>query len=168
MVASGQADRPYYPQDYPQQLRASDQHREIVAEVVRGAVSDGRISVSEMDSRIQQVYEARTHGDLTHVISDLVIYQPPRPGPAPPARYAPPVSDRKILIGFLLCFFFGVLGFHRFYAGKIGSGIAMVLITVLTIGFGVVVTGVWALVDLIVLAAGGFRDGDARRMRDWV
>ena len=33
------------------------------------------------------------------------------------------VSDRKILIALLLWFFLGVLGVHRFYVGKIGTGL---------------------------------------------
>ena len=33
------------------------------------------------------------------------------------------VSDKSRLIAFLLCFFFGGLGVHRFYVGKVGTGI---------------------------------------------
>jgi len=36
-------------------------------------------------------------------------------------------SDRKRLPALLLCFFFGVLGIHRFYAGKIGTGVLWLL-----------------------------------------
>jgi TM2 domain-containing membrane protein YozV len=68
-------------------------------------------------------------------------------------------SDRRILPAFLLCFFFGVFGAHRFYAGKIGSAIAQLL----TIGG----LGVWALVDLILLACGVFTDGAGNRMTAW-
>ncbi len=50
----------------------------------------------------------------------------------------------------LLCFFFGVLGIHRFYVGKIGTGILMLL----TLGG----FGIWLLIDMIVIACGGFRD----------
>ncbi|MCW7494691.1 TM2 domain-containing protein [Leptospira sp. 2 VSF19] len=51
---------------------------------------------------------------------------------------------------FLLCFFLGVFGAHRFYVGKIGSGIAMLL----TFGG----CGIWALVDLIIILIGNFKD----------
>ncbi|XVV14304.1 TM2 domain-containing protein [Actinoplanes sp. CA-131856] len=50
----------------------------------------------------------------------------------------------------LLCFFVGTLGVHRFYVGKIGTGILM-LITVG--GFGI-----WTLIDFIMIAVGKFSD----------
>jgi hypothetical protein len=33
------------------------------------------------------------------------------------------VSEKRILPAFLLCFFFGVFGVHRFYVGKVGTGL---------------------------------------------
>jgi TM2 domain-containing membrane protein YozV len=68
-------------------------------------------------------------------------------------------SDKRILPAFLLCFFFGIFGAHRFYAGKIGSAVAQLL----TIGG----LGIWALVDLILLVCGAFTDGAGNRMTAW-
>ena len=68
-------------------------------------------------------------------------------------------SDKRILPAFLLCFFFGIFGAHRFYAGKIGSAVAQLL----TIGG----LGIWALVDLILLVCGAFTDGAGNRMTVW-
>jgi hypothetical protein len=164
----------YDPRDHAAELRASDAQREVVAAVVRGALDDGRLQLDELDDRLGAVYQAKTHGELAAVIGDIVPppvrYRPPVRGAPPPAvRYqaAPPagVSDRKILPAFLLCFLLGPFGAHRFYAGKTGSGVAMLVLTLSIIG--VVVTGIWALVDLIVLIVGAFRDGGGRRMRDW-
>ncbi|MGA3409683.1 TM2 domain-containing protein [Lactiplantibacillus pentosus] len=58
------------------------------------------------------------------------------------------LRKKSALITYLLCLFIGTLGAHRYYVGKTGSAIAMTLITVLTLGFGAIVTGIWALVDL--------------------
>lgn len=59
-------------------------------------------------------------------------------------------GSKSWMTALLLCFFFGVLGIHRFYVGKAGTGILM-LIT-----FGAF--GLWALVDLILIAVGKFTD----------
>jgi TM2 domain-containing membrane protein YozV len=62
-------------------------------------------------------------------------------------------GQKSWLVALLLCFFVGVLGAHRFYVGKIGTGILM-LVTVG--GFGL-----WALIDLITIAVGKFSDKQA-------
>lgn len=75
------------------------------------------------------------------------------------------VSERKVLVAFLLAWFLGPLGIHRFYAGRTGSGIAMLLLTLTLVGM--LITGIWVLVDLIILACGNFRDGDGLMMKEW-
>lgn len=68
-------------------------------------------------------------------------------------------TDKRILPAFLLCFFLGFLGVHRFYVGKIGSGIAQLL----TVGG----LGIWALIDLIILATGTFTDSEGNKITLW-
>ncbi|WP_317993078.1 TM2 domain-containing protein [Bartonella gliris] len=65
-------------------------------------------------------------------------------------------SENLKLMLALLCWFAGVFGVHRFIVGKAKTG-ALMLILSLTI-FGLVVTGIWAIVDFIVIVAGQFTD----------
>ena len=60
------------------------------------------------------------------------------------------MTEKKILPAFLLCFFFGFLGAHRFYVGKIGTGILQIV----TLGG----LGIWALIDFIMIIIGKFSD----------
>ena len=69
------------------------------------------------------------------------------------------MSDKKILIVFLLCFFIGSLGIHRFYVGKTGTGIAMIF----TLGG----CGIWALIDLIMIVTGNFTDSEGKKITQW-
>ena len=59
-------------------------------------------------------------------------------------------SDKSALATFLLAFFVGALGIHRFYVGKIGTGILYLF----TGGF----FGIGWFVDLIKIACGVFKD----------
>ena len=68
-------------------------------------------------------------------------------------------SDKKILVGFLLCFFLGCFGIHRFYVGKIGTGILQLL----TLGG----LGIWAFIDLIFLVTSNFKDKQGNKMTNW-
>ena len=68
-------------------------------------------------------------------------------------------SEKKILPAFLLCTFLGILGIHRFYVGKTGSGIAQIL-TLGGIGF-------WSFVDWIMLLCKSFKDSKGKSLREW-
>jgi TM2 domain-containing membrane protein YozV len=68
-------------------------------------------------------------------------------------------SDKKRLVAFLLCFFLGCLGIHRFYVGKVGTAILQIFT------FGGL--GIWCLVDTIMILVGSFKDKQGRKLEDW-
>ena len=61
-------------------------------------------------------------------------------------------SEKGFAPTVLLCFFLGSLGVHRFYVGKIGTGVLMLI----TLGG----LGIWSLIDLIIIITGNFKDKD--------
>ena len=69
------------------------------------------------------------------------------------------VSPHSRLAALLLCVFLGGLGVHRFYVGKVGTGVAMIF----TLGG----LGIWVLIDLIMIVVGGFTDAEGRYVLDW-
>jgi TM2 domain-containing membrane protein YozV len=69
------------------------------------------------------------------------------------------VSEKRILPAFLLCFFFGIFGFHRFYVGKIGTGILQIL----TAGG----LGIWTLIDFVMIIIGAFTDKAGNKITQW-
>tara|TARA_R110002072_G_scaffold121342_2_gene255059 strand:- start:28529 stop:29014 length:486 start_codon:yes stop_codon:yes gene_type:complete len=77
----------------------------------------------------------------------------------------PECSDRLILPAFLMAFFVGALGVHRFYVGKTGSGIAMLVLTLTIVG--IFISGIWAFIDWIVIVSGSFRDSEDRLLKKW-
>ncbi len=66
------------------------------------------------------------------------------------------INSTDWLALFLLTFFVGVLGVHRFYVGKIGTGVLMLI----TLGG----FGVWFLVDLILVVTGQFTNKDGQKI----
>ena len=57
-------------------------------------------------------------------------------------------NAKSIFLYLVLCWFLGALGIHRFYAGKIVSGIVMLVLSITIVG--IVITIVWALIDFFV------------------
>lgn len=69
------------------------------------------------------------------------------------------VSEKSRLVTLLLCIFLGWLGVHRFYTGKIGTGILWLL----TAGLG----GIGTLVDMIMILVGSFKDKEGNVVSNW-
>jgi hypothetical protein len=65
-------------------LRASDADRERVADVLRQAAGDGRLTMEELDQRLDSVYAAKTYAELEPITKDLPRTAGGRtPAPAP-------------------------------------------------------------------------------------
>lgn len=99
--------------------RASDSDRELVAEQLRHAAGEGRLTLDELEQRLDAVYAARTYGQLDGLVSDLPVpvkqSRAPRPGVP---RWAPAAAAVTLLIAVL-----SVLGHAaRHSATVIGRG----------------------------------------------
>ena len=69
------------------------------------------------------------------------------------------ISQKSRLAALLLCIFLGGLGIHRFYVGKVGTGILWL--------FTGGMFGIGALVDLILIACGSFKDKYGAGVENW-
>ena len=65
-------------------------------------------------------------------------------------------SDKSNTVALLLCFFLGFLGVHRFYVGKIGTGVLMLI----TLGG----LGIWNLIDFIIIVMQKFTDSEGNTL----
>ena len=54
-------------------IRASDQERESVVDVLRDAFTDGRLTFDEFEERTASAYAAQTWGQLRELTSDLPV-----------------------------------------------------------------------------------------------
>lgn len=60
------------------------------------------------------------------------------------------ISPKSGKVTLLLCIFLGMIGAHRFYVGKIGTGLLML--------FTAGLVGVWVVIDLIFIVKNKFED----------
>lgn len=79
---------------------------------------------------------------------------PHYPGPA--------VSDKSKVVAGVLQIVLGGFGVGRFYMGHVGIGVAQLVVTLVTCGFG----GIWGLIDGILILVNGGVDGQGRPLRD--
>ena len=77
-------------------IRIGHRERDAVAEVLQEAAGDGRLSMSELDDRLEAALQAKTYADLDPLVADLSVELPsqtlssgrPRVQGPPPAGYS--------------------------------------------------------------------------------
>ncbi|RKE20922.1 DUF1707 domain-containing protein [Streptomyces sp. TLI_171] len=95
--------------DLAAELRASDADRERIAELLRDAYAEGRLTVDEHAERIEAAYTARTFGELEPLTRDLPSHpgpirhnlsKPPldAPGPAPKPALPPARAEAPTMV----------------------------------------------------------------------
>jgi TM2 domain-containing membrane protein YozV len=78
-------------------------------------------------------------------------------------------NKRSVLVAYLLWFFLGWFGAHRLYAGRITSGLTLLVVSMISwaltfvlVGYvGMLVVGLWVLIDAFLIP-GMIRDYNAR------
>lgn len=77
---------------YPAHYRAGDADRQKVADQLRQALEDGRLTLTEYDERLGAAYGAQTFGELAPLTKDLPVQRQPVVPPPSPA----PVEQQKL------------------------------------------------------------------------
>jgi TM2 domain-containing membrane protein YozV len=66
-----------------------------------------------------------------------------------PGQTNPNAKDRVAYV--LLAVFLGHLGIHNFFAGYTSRAVIQLVITIVTCGFGALVTWIWAIIEAITV-----------------
>lgn len=69
------------------------------------------------------------------------------------------LSEKSRLVALLLCWTLGVFGVHRYYVGKVATGLLMLITAG---GFGI-----WWTIDLVTIIVGLFRDKNGQQIYYW-
>lgn len=78
------------------EMRASDGDRDRVADVLRDAHGEGRLTQDELMSRVEAAYDARSYHQLDRLIADLPVNRTAAPRPS---RVAPAVAPVRRGLG---------------------------------------------------------------------
>ncbi|WP_273718538.1 MULTISPECIES: TM2 domain-containing protein [Bartonella] len=75
----------------------------------------------------------------------------------------PSTENSKIMFA-LLCWVAGIFGVHRFMVGRVRTGVLMLVLSLSVVGL--MITGIWAIVDFILILAGKFTDKNGNQITD--
>ena len=76
------------------EMRAADSDRERVADILRDAHGEGRLTQDELLARVESAYGARTYRELDLLIADLPVQPRQASAPARPVSVSPPARGR--------------------------------------------------------------------------
>lgn len=77
------------------------------------------------------------------------------------------VPGKSRIVAGLLGLFLGSLGVHNFYLGRTGRAVAQLLITVLSCFFLSFISGIWGLIESILILCGNVQvDGNGNPLKD--
>jgi len=86
------------------------------------------------------------------------------------------VSPKSRLATTLLAWFLGGFGAHRFYLGKIGTAVVMLILgivgwsTIWIWGLGLIflaAVGIWSFIDFIFAVVGNMKDKEGKLIKNW-
>jgi hypothetical protein len=98
-------------------LRASDADREQVAERLRHATAEGRLSADELEGRLHTLFAARTYGELEPLLADLPTGRSPGGRRVPVGKWAAAVGTFTLMLAV-----FGVLTIARVHSAAAAAG----------------------------------------------
>ena len=132
------------------QFRASHGDRQLVADRLREALDEGRLTLDEYDDRVKVAYAATTYDDLNALLRDIptqtgvLEIRPPSgrrmpagpPQTAPPARISRPApKTRRIPLALSILW--------TIWAGVVAINVAVWLIVIVTTGHGLYPWPIW-------------------------
>lgn len=136
-----------------------DLERAIAEHIVAGRTDASTIVVTDREMELALAKIGDVEGGNAVPPAQGAAFASPPPRPAAPSWDTQRASDFTRLPLVILCFFFGWLGIHRFFVGKVGTGVLMLC----TIGG----LGIWLMIDLILILCGEFRDRDGLKILRW-
>jgi hypothetical protein len=129
-------------------MRASDADREAIAQRLRAALDEGRLTIVEYDERLQQAYASTTFGQLEPLVADLPAPTPAKPSPEVAKRER---QKRKMVKEW------------RDWASVTFILVAIWLVTSIASGgphffWPMIPMGIWAAINVATMISGGDDD----------
>lgn len=75
------------------------------------------------------------------------------------------VSKKSRAGALVLAWLLGLFGAHRFYVNKTGTAVVIMALSFTIVGLAI--TGIWVLVDIVMIACGTFQDREGNYLKNW-